>query len=284
MKSAIATSMDHSGRAPNLRHAGQRTDHRLRRDRLSGADWRVPAVTEYQRISAEHRPQRIDDAAAPTRVALIGVSCLMRAGLRAVLEPQASFTITAVGDDTQVVLGQDPAARPHLALVAASHESGIGPAVVEQIRRLAPETKVIVMDLLPDPERIIGFVRAGASGFVLKDATPDELIGTIRTVAAGREAIPAALAGPMLAYVANLPMTAAPSLTESGPMTKREREVAALIAKGLANKEIAQRLNLATYTIKSHVGSILRKLGVDSRVKVATYALQSQVASGRNWD
>jgi DNA-binding NarL/FixJ family response regulator len=138
---------------------------------------------------------------------------------------------------------------------------------------------VIVMDLLPVPEDVVEFVMRGASGLVVKDATLDDFVQTIRSVAAGNEVLPSALTGTVFSHIARhaLERPSAAAI-RNVRMTQREREIVDLIAQGLSNKEMARRLNLSPYTIKSHVHNILEKLALHSRLQLAAHAHQAESA------
>jgi len=145
--------------------------------------------------------------------------------------------------------------------------------LVETVRKEAPESKVIVMDLLPAQEDVIAFIKAGANGFIVKDATIEDFVRTIRSVAEGADVVPPALTGTLLSHIVDQAVTrSTAAVLEAVRMTKREREITTLIAEGLSNKEIAQRLNIATYTVKSHVHNILEKLALHSRLQIAAHA------------
>jgi DNA-binding CsgD family transcriptional regulator len=130
-----------------------------------------------------------------------------------------------------------------------------------------------MMDMLPEEEDVIDFIKRGANGFIAKDAALEDLVNTIRQVANGGDVVPPALTGTLLSHIAkqasvlrNTPMMA------SVRMTKREQQITDLIAEGLSNKEIAQQLSIATYTVKSHVHNILEKLALHSRLQIAAHA------------
>jgi DNA-binding NarL/FixJ family response regulator len=154
-----------------------------------------------------------------------------------------------------------------------SHDSH---RLVESVRKEAPESKVIVMDLLPAQEDVIGFIKAGANGFIVKDATIDDFIKTIRSVAEGADVVPPALTATLLSHIVDQAVTrSTAAVLEAVTMTNREREITGHIADGMSNKEIAQRLNIATYTVKSHVHNILEKLALHSRLQLAAHAHKS---------
>ena len=118
------------------------------------------------------------------------------------------------------------------------------------------------------------FVEAGVSGFILKDATVAEFTKTLRSVAAGEKVLPPTMAGSLFSQIVDYGVKElGPSVVvQSVKMTKREREIVELIAEGLANKEIAFKLNLSIYTVKSHVHNILEKMALNTRVQIAIHA------------
>ena len=119
------------------------------------------------------------------------------------------------------------------------------------------------MDLLPAHEDIAEFVNAGVSAFVLKDATFEEFVATIRSVAAGQKVLPPRMTESLFSQIAReADGQGRAHVLEDTRMTRREREVTDLIGEGLSNKEIAQRLNIATHTVKSHVRNVMEKLAL----------------------
>jgi len=145
--------------------------------------------------------------------------------------------------------------------------------LAETVKKEMADSRVIVMDLLPMHEEIAEFVNAGVAGFILKDATFEDFIGTIRSVANGARVLPATMTGTLFSQIARVAVSRSrDAALESVRMTQREREVIALIAVGLSNKEIAKRLNIATDTVKSHVRNVMDKLALHSRLQIAAYA------------
>jgi DNA-binding NarL/FixJ family response regulator len=129
------------------------------------------------------------------------------------------------------------------------------------------------MDLIPMNEDIVQFVNAGVSGFVLKDATFDEFVATVRSVAAGEKVLPPSMTESLFSQIAKgADARGHDQLLEDVRMTRREREVIGLIGEGLSNKEIAQRLNIAAYTVKSHVRNVMEKLALHTRLQIAAYS------------
>jgi DNA-binding NarL/FixJ family response regulator len=130
-----------------------------------------------------------------------------------------------------------------------------------------------VMDLIPMNDDIVQFVNAGVSGFVLKDATFDEFVATIRTVAEGGKVLPPSMTESLFSQIAKIAVgtRSQEQVLDDVRMTRREREVIELIGEGLSNKEIAQRLNIAAHTVKSHVRNVMEKLALHTRLQIAAY-------------
>jgi DNA-binding NarL/FixJ family response regulator len=198
---------------------------------------------------------------------------LVREALLALLDEQPDLKVVATAEDRATGLRQVQELTPHIVLVDAALDNGDSFSFVEILRKAAPEAKVIVMDLLPAPEDVIDFVKAGANGFIMKDATIEDLVSTIRSVALGADVVPPALTGTLLSHIAQQAAAVrhVPGAADAVRMTKREKEIMNLIAEGMSNKEIAQRLSIATYTVKSHVHNILEKLALHSRLQIAAY-------------
>ncbi len=151
--------------------------------------------------------------------------------------------------------------------------------VAAAITKRSPGTKIIVMDLIAMQEDVVQFVNAGVSGFVLKDATFDEFVATIRSVAAGDKVLPPRLTESLFAQIAlSAAARGREQVIEDVRMTRREREVIELIGEGLSNKEIASRLNIATHTVKSHVRNVMEKLTLHTRLQIAAFARREGIA------
>lgn len=208
----------------------------------------------------------------PIRVLVIEDNRLVRDGLAALLDAQPDIKVVAAVDGVNAGMVRVQETNPHVVLLDAALERNGSHHCVESIREVAPEARVIVMDL-PAHEDVIKFIKAGVRGFIVKDATLDDFMKTIRSVAEGGHVAPSVLTGTLLSHIADQTVVHVTSgVPEAVRITKREREITALIAEGLSNKEIAQRLNLATYTVKSHVHNILEKLALHSRLQIAAHA------------
>ena len=163
--------------------------------------------------------------------------------------------------------------HPQVILLDIGLRKGDSLRIAERVRVEFPDAKVIVMDLLPVHEDIAEFVNAGVSGFIMKDATLEDLVNTIRTVASGASVLPPAMISTLFSQIAREAVAKAPTRAfDAVRMTPRERPVINLIAEGMSNKEIAARLNIATHTVKSHVRNVMEKLMLHTRLQIAAYA------------
>jgi DNA-binding NarL/FixJ family response regulator len=204
------------------------------------------------------------------QVLVIEDNRLVRDGLTELLTAQPDFTVVAAVESANTALLKQT--KPDVVLVDATLGNGDSLRLVASIRKTLPSIRVIVMDLLPVREDVIDFIRAGASGFLVKDATVDDCVTTIRSVAEGADVVPPILTATLLSHIADQAVDrSAPAVINAVRMTNREREVIGLIAQGLSNRDIAQRLDIATYTVKSHVHNILEKLALHTRLEIAAH-------------
>jgi DNA-binding NarL/FixJ family response regulator len=198
---------------------------------------------------------------------------LVRDGIIAMLAEQPDLKVVAAVDGAPGALERVREVRPAVVVVDAALGDHDSHRLVSAIKHAAPEVRIIVMDVLPVPEELHDFVNAGASGFIAKDATLDAFVSTVRSVATGTDVLPPALTSTLFSHIAKLALGRKPTeVAEAIRMTARERAVFELIADGLSNKEIAQRLHLATNTVKGHVHNILEKLALHTRLQIAAYA------------
>ena len=207
---------------------------------------------------------------ATISVAIIDDSRLVRDALTAMLNKLADMRVvaSAVADTAQLV-----AAKPQVLLLDVGLRDQDSLRVAAALKLAMPEAHIILMDLVPVNEEIAEYVNAGVSGFVLKDASFDEFVATIRSVAAGEKVLPPRMTESLFAQIAReAGSMGRTEVLEDVRMTRREREVIELIGEGLSNKEIAQRLNIATHTVKSHVRNVMEKLALHTRLQIAAYS------------
>ena len=204
-----------------------------------------------------------------TTVAIVDDNRLVREALAAMLGQVSDLRVIATGAADPAFLAKT---RPDVLLLDVGLGDEDSLRVATALSRQSPATKIIVMDLIAMNEDIVQFVNAGVSGFVLKDATFDEFVSTIRTVAAGGKVLPPRMTGSLFSQIVKSAESRGHAhVLEDVRMTRREREVIALIGEGLSNKEIAQRLNIASHTVKSHVRNVMEKLALHTRLQIAAY-------------
>ncbi|MGA9115556.1 MAG: response regulator transcription factor [Bacteroidota bacterium] len=205
------------------------------------------------------------------KIFLIEDNRILRDGIKALINAQPDLRVVAASGGSHDALLQLRTARPQVVLMDLGLRNDNGLRIVAGVAKELPHTRVIGMGLIPSQRDIIECVEAGAEGFILKDATVEDFLGTIRSVARGMRVLPPPLTESLFTHVIEQALRKGKGkLPEAVRMTKREREITTLIAEGMSNKEIAQRLNLSTYTVKSHVHNILEKMALHSRLQIAT--------------
>jgi len=208
-----------------------------------------------------------------TRVFLIEDNRLLRDGIMTIIKKQPDLKVVAATGSSEDAVRNARKLKPHVILLDLGLRDQNSLRVLEMFKKELPEAKVVIMALIPTQEDIIEFVKAGASGFIVKDATAVDFLKTIRSAARGAKVLPPPLTGSLFSQVIEqVARVGNGQLTESMGMSKRRREVIELIADGLSNKEIALRLHVATHTVKSHVHNILEKLALHSRLEIAACA------------
>lgn len=204
-------------------------------------------------------------------VAVIDDNRLLREALAAMLGKLPELRVVAAPTVTTAFLSESP---PDVVLLDLGLGDEDGLTVLAGIRRDAPDAKVVVMNLVPVNGEIVEFVNAGVCGFVLKDATFEELVATIRAVAAGEKVLPSRLTDSLFSQIASGVHGQRNRWNglDDIRMTRREHEVVALIGEGLSNQEIAQPLNIATHTVKSRVRNVMEKLTLHTRLQISAFS------------
>jgi len=207
---------------------------------------------------------------AKLRLLIVEDNPLLREGMAALLNQRPDLSVVASGDSS-LDIQETRHINPDVVLVDLGLRNRHSLHVVETLKKASPDARFILMDLLPVQEDIVEFVKVGVSGFILKDATIDDFVRTIHAVAEGTTVLPAPLVGTLFSQISQRAVTRGQAVA-AVRMTRREREIIGLIAEGLSNKEIARRLHIATYTVKSHVHNVLEKLALHTRLEIAAYA------------
>ena len=204
-------------------------------------------------------------------VAIIEDNRLVREGMTDMLNdlPDVQVVLAATSFETAML----KQANPRVILLDIGLQDSNCLRVAESVQTDLTDARVIVMDLLPVHEELAEFVNVGVAGFILKDATFEDFVDTIRSVAVGERVLPPRMTGTLFSQIARAAVKRSETdAIEAVRLTLREREVVGLIALGLSNKEIASRLNIATDTVKSHVRNVMDKLALNSRLQIAAYA------------
>lgn len=211
------------------------------------------------------------------RLLLIEDNRLLRDGILAILKPHKDIVIVATAGDSKNPLMKIHQLKPNIVLLDLGLRSQNSLHVVELVKKQFPQAKVIVMDLAPVQSDILQYVKAGASGFILKDASMNDFLVTIRTVSKGARVLPPVLIDSLFSQIVEYAVGNDKSKLKSAVrMTKREREVIDLLSEGLSNKEIAQKIHISMYTVKSHIHNIMEKLALHTRLEIANYSYSGE--------
>jgi NarL family two-component system response regulator LiaR len=204
------------------------------------------------------------------RVLIADDHAVVREGLRAFLALQDDVEVVAEAADGEEAVDAVAGLTPDVALVDLVMPRVDGIEAIRRIRSTSPDTRVIVLTSFVDEDKMLPAVRAGAAGYLLKDVQPQDLVAAIRTVHGGGTLLHPAVVEELVREVSRDGERA----PVDSPLTAREQEVLTLIARGRANKAIAFELGVAEKTVKTHVSSILAKLGVTDRTQAALYAVR----------
>lgn len=206
------------------------------------------------------------------RVCLADDQALFRSGVRALLALFDGISVVAEAEEGAAAVAKVLECRPDVLLLDVRMPRMNGVEVLSALARESALPPTLLLTTFEDDAALIGGIRAGARGFLLKGTTPDTLVEAIRTVAAGGTFLHAALT-PSVDVVD----MRVPPLSAADPLTAREREVLSLMTNGLANTQIASALRLGEGTVRNHVSSILAKLGVSDRTKAVLVALRQRL-------
>lgn len=215
---------------------------------------------------------------AVVRVLLVDDQELIRTGLRRILRRKDGFDIVGECADGDEVASAVALHSPDIVVMDLRMRRMGGIEATRALGRSAHGPPVLALTTYRDDELISGVLRAGASGFVLKDSPAEELIREVRLVAAGESVLDPAITERVLRTYRAAPAPSART-TDLDRLTDRERQVLAGVGRGLTNDEIAARLSISVVTVKSHIGSIFAKLGVRDRAAAVVYAFDHGVVA-----
>jgi DNA-binding NarL/FixJ family response regulator len=208
------------------------------------------------------------------RVILVDDDQILRSGLRAILSSDESIEVVDEAENGRLAVQRARRHRPDVVLMDVRMPDLDGIAATAELLKAAPATKVIILTTFEIDEYILGALRAGASGFLLKRSSPEQLIAAIHTVADGDALLSPSVTRRLIERVAAHPILSRDADPRLDELTAREREVLELVSQGLSNAEIAETLVLERTTVKTHVQRILTKLGARNRIEVVIVAYE----------
>lgn len=211
----------------------------------------------------------------PIRVLIVDDHVLVRKGMAALLETEESIEVVGEASDGQEAVDKVGRLQPDVVLMdlVMPHMDGI--EATRRIMESQPGVRILVLTSFAGDDKVFPALKAGALGYLLKDAEPEELVRAIREVHHGRSTLNPSIARKVLEQLSR--PSGRPPTSES--LTKREVEILGLIAKGMSNREMAEKLVISVATVRAHVSSILGKLQLARRTQAALYALREGLAS-----
>lgn len=204
------------------------------------------------------------------RLLVVDDHTVVRKGLCSLLsEEKYGIEVTGEAIDGRDAIEKARALKPEVILLDLAMPGMGGLEAIPAIRQNNPESRILILTSFAEDEQVLEAIQSGALGYLLKDASPDELVSTIHNVYHNRISLP-----PELARRVMLRSQKTESRPPAGDPTEREIEVLRCVAKGYSNKQIASELSISTTTVRTHVSSLLRKLQLENRTQLALYARQ----------
>ncbi len=224
----------------------------------------------------------MDDSAAlasmPIRVFLLDDHEIVRRGIADLIGAEADIEVVGEAGTAEAALARIPAVRPDVAILDARLPDGSGIDVCREIRSSLPEVRCLILTSYDDNDAIFAAVLAGAAGYLLKEVRGSSLVEAIRQVAQGKSLLDPSVTERLLARLRD----GAPVDARLASLTDRERQILALIADGLTNRQVGERLFLAEKTIKNYVSGLLAKLGMQRRTQAAVFGAQLDAQPDRD--
>jgi two-component system response regulator DevR len=216
----------------------------------------------------------MENEASPIRVFLLDDHEVVRRGIKELLESEGDIEVVGESGLAQEAVRRIPALRPHVAILDGRLPDGTGMEVCRDIRSVDPSIKALILTSYDDDEALFSAIMAGAAGYILKQVRGNDLVDTVRRVAAGESTLDPSVTARVLDRVRNGP----PRDQQLEALTTQEQKILELIGEGLTNRQIAERMYLAEKTVKNYVSSMLAKLGLTSRTQAAIFATKHQTS------
>jgi len=229
--------------------------------------------TAGQAVDAVRRPE-------PIRVLIVDDHALFRRGLEMVLEEEDDIELVGQASDGAEARERAGESLPDVVLMDIRMPKSTGIDACRAMKEAAPSTKIVMLTISDEEEDLFEAIRAGASGYLLKDIPLDEVAEAVRSVHGGQSLISPAMAGKLLTEFATLARRPDEERVQQVPppkLTDREMEVLKLVAKGMNNRDIARELFISENTVKNHVRNILEKLQIHSRMEAVMIALRDKL-------
>lgn len=220
----------------------------------------------------------------PTRVLIADDQTLLRDSFRVLLDSTPGFVVVGEAGTGRAAVRLALSERPDVALMDVRMPDMTGIEATERICAQTSSTRVLILTTFDMDEYVYGALRAGASGFLLKDTTAADLLAAIRVVAAGDALLAPSVTRRLIAAFGAQPRPSRPFHRRLTGVTEREREILVLIARGMSNTDIATHLTLSLATVKSHVGRLLTKLNARDRAQLVVVAYETGLVTASPTD
>lgn len=222
------------------------------------------------------RDHRIGMEGARVKIFLLDDHELLRRGIRDALDLEADLEVVGEASTARDALPRIAATSPDVAVLDVSLPDGNGVEICREIRSRYPSVACLMLSAAANDEAVFGAIVAGAAGFVLKGSSAAQVIEAVRRVAAGQSLLDASLTGRVLERVRAGPQED----KRLSRLTRQERRILSLLAEGLTNRQIAERIHLAEKTVRNYVSAILKKLGMERRTQAALFSARLEDGPG----